>query len=120
MCSRVVASWNGSRMGVVPCWSCCDVLMCTGRVWHVRVCTFTGVYCTPSVIGGIVLSVGVMQPARAIGGAPAGVFYVWVLCAVDCLLYNLNKVHEGNVLRVSGGALGEPLQFLRHDGEWDG
>ena len=43
MCSRVVASWNGSRIGVVPCWSYCEVLMCTGRVWHVRVCTFTGV-----------------------------------------------------------------------------
>lgn len=32
MCSRVVASWNGSRIGVVPCWSYCEVLMCTGRV----------------------------------------------------------------------------------------
>ena len=85
-----------------------------------RVCTFTGVYCTPSVIGGVVLSVGVMQPARAIGDAPAGVFAYIVLCAVDCLLYDLYKVHEGNAFRVSGGALGEPLQFLRHDGERDG
>ena len=67
--------------------------------------------------GGVVLSWGMTAPAgwRSV---PAGVFaYIGALCAVDCLLYDLYKVHEGNALRVAGRALGEPLQLLRHDRE---